>query len=376
MQSKTKIFFKVIIVTLIAFTFAKCLVMIPLDFGFFSSNKSGKTNQFDIYSDLIKRSDNITYDDSIVIVSLPEKAGRAELAETMNMLADCNPAAIAMDIHLDGEKDAAIDSLLIASIKKNKNVIIPSFPDKNPDSLKFLIHPGNANIKHGIVNLDNQGEENGIIRTFLPYYLNGQDTLYCIALEAIKFLYPEKIEKLKQRGNDHEYINYMKEFSCYNYTEIPHFADEIAGKIVILGAETADDVHYTPIDSKLSGLKIHAYAASTVMMEDYINRPPTWLINVITFIILGLFSYLQVLYSIRAGKFAGFLVRLSTYLFFFIFLVLGFIIFHEYSLYIETVWCLLGVIFSPWAQDIYILLEAFISKINNRINQNTNNINI
>ena len=74
-------------------------------------------------------------------------------------------------------------------------------------------------------------------------------------------------------------------------------------------------------------------------------------------------------------KFAGFLVRLSTYVFFFIFLAFGFIIFHEYSLYIESVWCLLGVIFSPWAMDIYILLEAGITKLTEKLNNKINNNN-
>lgn len=375
MNKKLKIFNQVLIVTLIAYTFAKCLIMIPLDFGFFSSNKSGKINQFDIYSDLIKRSDNITYDENIVIITIPEKSGRKELAQALDMLAECNPAAIALDIHLDGKKDEATDSLLIEAIRKNHNVVLPGFIDKNNDSIPFLVTPGEEGTKEGFVNLDNQDDGNGIIRTFIPYHVKDQDTLYCLALEAVKLICPEKIEKLKQRGIEHEYINYMRDFSCYNYTEIPHFVNEIEGKIVVLGAEPESDTHFTPIDPKLSGMKIHAYAASTVMMEDYINRLPTWLINIITFLILGLFSFLQIFYAIRARKFAGFLVRLSTYIFFFTFLALGFVIFHEYSLYIESVWCLLGVIFAPWALDIYILLEAFITKLRDKINTN-NNYNI
>ena len=375
MSNKGKIFNKVLIVTFIAFTFAKCLVMIPLDFGFFSSNKSGRINQFDIYTDLISRSGDIAYDENIAIVTLPSTAGRIELAKALNMLAKCEPAAIAMDIHLDGEKDAKIDSTLLIAIRNNKNLIIPCFTDKNQDSIKFLQRPEENGVGCGYVNLDNIDEENGIIRTFTPYQIMGNDTVYCLAIEAVKRIYPEKVEKLIQRGNKHEYINYMRDFSCYNYSEIPHFTNELKGKIIVLGQESVTDVHPTPIDAKLSGMKIHAYAASTVMMEEYINHPPVWTINVITFLILMLFSYLSVIYAIHLTKFAGFLVRLSTYVFFFIFLVFGFIIFHEYSLYIESVWCLLGVIFSPWAMDIYILLEAGITKLTEKLNNKINNNN-
>lgn len=379
MNNKQDILRKVIIITLISVTFSKFLVLIPLDFEFFSSNKSGKIEQFDIYTDLIKRSDDIAYDNKIAIVTIPNKAGRAELAKTLNMLAECKPAAIAMDIYLKGQKDTETDSILIEAIKRNHNLILPCFTDKNQDTVPYLIKPGTLGTGQGFVNLDNQGEENAIIRTFIPYHINGQDTMRCLALEAVRRVYPEKIHTLDARNSNHEFINYMRYISCYNYTEIPYFKDELEDKIVILGMETAEDTHHTPIDSKLSGLKVHAYAASTVLMEDYIERPPVWFTTIITFFIIALFSYLQVIYAMRFGRFAGFLVRTSTYIFFFAFLVTGFIIFYEYSLYIDSVWLLLGVAFAPWSMDFYYIIEALYhklkKKIENKINQYNNDIN-
>ncbi len=379
MSKKQEILRKVIITTIITVTLSHFFVLIPLDFGFFSSNKSGKIEQFDVYTDLIKRSDDIAYDDKIVVVTIPDKAGRAELTKALNLLAECQPAAIAMDIYLKDRKDVETDSLLTEAIKKNHNLILPCFTDKNQDTVPYLVKPGTLGTGRGFVNLDNQGEENAIIRTFKPYHINGNDTLRSLALEAVKLIYPEKLVKLDSRNSSHEYINYMRFLSCYNYTEIPYFRNELEDKIIILGMETAEDTHHTPIGSKLSGLKVHAYIASTVLMEDYIDRPPMWITTILTIIILALFSFLQVMYAMRYGRFAGFLVRSSTYVFFFAFLITGFIVFYEYSLYIDSVRLLLGVAFAPWSMDFYYIMEALYrklkKKIENLINHYNNDIN-
>lgn len=375
MSRKQEILRKVVITTLITVTFSKFIVLIPLDFGFFSSNKSGKIEQFDIYTDLIKRSDNIAYDSKIAIVTIPDKAGRAELAKTLNLLAECQPAAIAMDIYLNGEKDFKTDSMLIDAIKKNDNLILPCFTDKNVDTIPYLVKPGMFGTGSGFVNLDSRGEENAIIRTFIPHHVNDGDTVRCLALEAVKRVYPEKISKLDERKSSHEYINYMHYLSCYSYTEIPYLKNELKDKIIVLGVETAEDVHHTPIDSKLSGLKVHAYAASTVLLEDYISCPPEWLTTIVTLLILALFAYLQVIYALYCGRFAGFLVRTSTYVFFFAFLITGFIMFYEYSLYIDSVWLLLGVAFMPWSLDFYYIMEALYGKLKNKLDNKLKNYN-
>ena len=378
MSKKKEIFYKVLITTLIAITLSKFLVLIPLDFGFFLSNKSREINQFDVYTDMIKRSDDIAYDDKVVVISLPNKAGREELTLALNMLAECEPAAIAMDIYLKEKTDTETDSLLIEAIKRSKNLILPCFTDKDKDTMQYLVKPGEYGTHCGFVNLHND-DNNEIIRSFVPMHISSNDTMRSLALEAVRLVYPEKIAKLDARKKSHDYINYMHYLSCYNYAEIPYFTDKLKGKIVILGKETSEDIHYTPIDSKLSGHKIHAYTASTVITEDYIEQAPTWFTTIITFAILTLFAYLQVMYAMKYGRFAGFLVRSSTYIFFFAFLTTGFILFYEYSMYIDSVWLLLGVAFCPWSLDLYYIMEALCkktkAKIVNKISNYNNDIN-
>ena len=366
MTPKVRILVKIIVVTIISMTFLKFFVMIPLDFGFFFSNKSEKINQFDVYSDLIEGSDEVVYDNLIKVVTLPSTSGREELTDVLNLLAEYEPAAIAIDIHLKGEKDVYVDSLLIEAIKRNKNVVLPYFADKKQDTVPLLIKPGEYGTRSGFVDLDHSGELNPVIRSFVPYHVMGSDTMRCIALEALRLVYPEKIEKLDQRKTSKEYINYMRYISSYSSTEMPYFADEFKGKIVIVGVASSDDQHRTSITSKLYGVMIHAYAASTVYMEDYIDSLPYDVMVISTILILGLFCYLQILYAMKYGRFAGFLVRTSTYLFFFIFLILDFLVFNEYSLYVDSASLLLGIIFLPWALDLYNIIEAFCMKIRNK----------
>ncbi len=376
MDNKKYIILKILIVTLITVVLSKSMVMIPLDFSAFSSNNSGSINQFDIYTDILSRSGDIEYEDNVVVVTIPERAGRAELAEALSLLAQCQPATISVDIHLEGKRDAEVDSMLLVAVGENENVIFPCFTDKLQDTTGFFIQTGEYGISRGYVNLDNFGKENAVMRTFTPYYVDGNDTIYSLSLEAVRRIFPEKVERLKQRKVDHDFINYMREIPCFNYKDIPIFADEITGKIVLLGCDAQYDTHRTPINSRLLGLKVHAYTASTVINEAYIDRPATWVTTLITILTLGVFSFLSILYVIKTPKFAGFFTRSTTYLSFFTFLILGFIVFYEYNLYIDSAWFLIGIAFAPWSLDLYNFIETMITKLKKRIkSKKDNNLN-
>lgn len=375
MSERNYTILKVAIVTLCTIVLSKSMVMIPLDFSFFSSSKSGSINQFDIYTDIISRSGNLEWEENVVVVTIPEKAGRAELATALSLLAECQPATISVDIHLEGRRDAEVDSMLIAAVGENSNVIFPCFTDKLQDTTQFFLQTGEYGISRGYVNLDNFGKENAIMRTFTPYYVNGNDTIYSLSLEAVRRIFPEKVERLKQRNISHEYINYMREIPCFNYKDIPVFADEIMGKIVLLGCDAQYDTHRTPISSKLLGLKVHAYTASTVINEAYIDCPPAWATNLITVFTLAIFTFLSILYGRKLPRFTGFLVRSTTYVSFFVFLILGFIIFNEYMLYIDSAWFLVAIAFAPWTLDFYNIIETLVKKIKRKLTHKNNNLN-
>ena len=96
---------KVLVVAIVTISLSRGLTYIPLSVSFFASTSVADINQFDIYSDLQHSQGIMPYDNSITVVTLPHGSTRYELAQTLMMLSECKPAAIAVDIDLVGDKD-------------------------------------------------------------------------------------------------------------------------------------------------------------------------------------------------------------------------------------------------------------------------------
>ena len=356
---------KVLIVAIVTISLSRGLTYIPLSVSFFASTSVADINQFDIYSDLQHAQGIMPYDNSITVVTLPHGSTRYELAQTLMMLSECKPAAIAVDIDLVGEKDPEIDDMLREAIMANKNVVFPCKIDCLDDTSRFFTDAASLGITRGYTNLDTRNRDNAVIRSFTSFYVDTltHDTIFSLPLQAVRLVYPEAIETLKSHKSSREYINFMVEYLTISYEEIPDWSDAITGSIVLLGLDTQADVHRTSISEQTLGLKIHAYTASTVIREAYIKEVAKWATEVFGFIMIALFISLNIFYGRRFPRAGGFLVRTTTYTLFFSLLISSFVLFMERAVYSDCGWFLLAIAFCPWAIDIYTLLQILADKI-------------
>ena len=356
---------KVITVTLITVGLSRMITYVPLNVSFFASSSITDINQFDIYSELQQSQGIMPFENKVVVVTLPHNASRYELAEALFMLADCNPAAISVDIDLSGEKDAEIDSLLKEAIRANHNVVFPCKLDCLADTAEFFANAAELGISRGYSNLDNRDRDNAVIRSFTPFFINGTDTIFSLPLQAVRQIYPEKVKELIKRGHKHEYINFLVDITTIPYNEIPDWADMLKYAIVMLGVDTQADLHRSSIDMQMLGLNLHAYAASTVIGSRYINSLPPILTEIIILSVIILFVYYNIFFVRLFSRTSGFFVRTSTYILFFTLMILSYVIFAEYSIYLDCGWFLLAIAFAPWALDTYNICNIACEKIRN-----------
>ena len=356
MKPYLKHIIKILVVTVFTITLARVLVFIPLNFTIFSSANIQKIDQFDIYSDLMQKSGVKPFDNNIIVVTVPQNAGRMELAEALNMLAECNPAAVAVDIYLKGEADDFIDDMLVDAIKSNDVVVFPAIYDKHKEiNDSSLLEIKNCKVHKGYVSMENIST--AYRHSFDKYRMVGNDTVYSLGLEALRLTYPEKIEKLKERHGKKELINFMMDIPSISYEDIPYMSDMITGRIVILGVNV--NTNYNNASNyRLSDIMVHAYSVSTVFHECYIDRPANWLLQLCSIIIILLFIHCNIIFATKFSHVGGFFIRLLTYSLFFAMAIGSYLLFVKESLYIDCGQLLIAIAFAPWAQDIYKLLDV------------------
>ena len=356
---------KVLVVAVVTISLSRMLVYVPLSVSFFASSGVADINQFDIYSDLQQAQGMVPYEDNIVMVTLPEGSTRYELAEALLMLSECNPAAVAVDVELRGGKDPDIDAILIDAIKACNNVVVPCKADCLDDTTRFFASARELGTRWGYTNLDTRGRDNAVIRSFTTFYVdtNTCDTIYSLPLQAVKLVAPERVRELVSHHTSREYINFTIDFLTLSYEEIPDWAEEINGAIVMLGVDTRRDVYRTSIDTHTLGLKIHAYTATTVLRSAYIRPLGNWVTQVFAFVVIAFFVALNIYFSRHFPRAGGFLVRTTNYILFFSLLISSFVLFSERAVYSDCGWFLMAIAFCPWATDIYTLLHIFVHKI-------------
>lgn len=366
MRPSTNIIVKVLVVAIVTISLSRMLVYIPLNVAFFASTSVADINQFDIYSDLQQAQGVMPYDNSITVVTLPNGSTRYELANALMMLSECNPAAISVDIEVRGEKDPEIDEMLIEAIKANKNVVFPCKLDCLDDTAKFFADATMLGTSLGYTNLDTRDRDDAaVIRSFTTFYVDTltHDTIFSLPLQAVRMVYPQAIEELKNRHSSREFINFSVDYLTLSYEEIPDWADAIKGSIVLLGVDTQGDVHRCSIDPQIIGLKIHAYTASTVIRGTYIKELPKWITDLFAFVMIVFFISCNIFFSKRFPRAGGFLVRTTTYCLFFALLISSYVLFNERAVYSDCGWFLLAIAFCPWSLDIYTVLELLVRKL-------------
>jgi len=268
-------------------------------------------------------------DENIVLINIG-RLPRPAIAKQIEIIKKHNPKVIGLDTffpYLKGpEQDSAlanvlldIDNLVMASKLLKFDEAQESF-----DSIKISAPPFRFNADFAFANLITeegiQQEDVKTCRSFNPVLPYKDTTQMSFAVRLAHYYAPKKVEKLLDRNNEIEIINYkgnslgsLSNFATtffaldwYDVLDENFVPEMIEDKIVIFGfmgeqfgdRYNVEDKYYTPLNQKYAGrgepdmygAVIHANIISMIMDEDYVYK-----INETTqFIIAFILCYINV----------------------------------------------------------------------------------
>jgi len=384
-----KSFFKLkeIIITLMIFIFMWGLSFIPLNAGFLSP-VANALSDFDVY-DIVysKLLEEQSVDTNIVLVNLGNLT-RAELAAQIRILNKFNPKVIGIDAFFEVEKDAKIDSALGSALAERGNVVLVSKltaynEDKNNyDSIGYSIKKLSRFTKDGFANLPDD-DKGGFrtIRDFRPSESVKDSVVLAFSCKIAGIYASKALEKLLQRGNKIEKINFRGNYNKYYFIDALQSLDPEADfsflkdKIVLIGymgpdfnTKTLEDVFFTPINDRYAGksfpdmygIVIHANIISMILNGRFINSMPDWL-SILLAVIIGFLNIKMLLFiKTRFRLWANGLTKLVIFFYSIFNLFISVEILHYLNYRINLTLALVAVVLSTTAIEFY---ENWISKI-------------
>lgn len=272
-----------IIVAIFTILIIKLLVVIALNFSFFSPvvRAVDSFSMTDVYYWIQNRELPTETNTEITLVDITELSRRKDIAQVISEIKSMNPLAIGVDIIFEGRQlDGDGDSILtLACLEGNCDNIVwackltqyDQQQNKFQDCLhSFFITEGLQN--EGFINMvSNPAKSIKKHSVTLPY----KDTLaYSLPVQIASLVSKEPITYKNQHS-----INYKPtSFPIVKYDELQSFRQLIDGHIVLLGETKAErDMYYTPIGQK-SGMEILAYTILSITDDKNVQHAGAWMI--------------------------------------------------------------------------------------------------
>jgi len=249
-------------------------------------------------------------DERIVLVNLG-RLNRAEIGDMIDIVNQFEPKVIGLDTYFRVPKDSAIDATLEAALSRVDNLVIGSklenfnegtnqFDSLGGSLLRFAQHAETGFVSF-VTDAEDQ-EDLKMTREFSPREIAAGKEELAFPVKLAQYLEPEKVQKLLDRGNELETINYRGNVIDYGATDFGtmFYALDIADvfnynfdstlikdKIVIfcfmgeyLGdRSTIEDKYFSPINAKYAGRShpdmfggvVHANIVAMILNEEYID---------------------------------------------------------------------------------------------------------
>lgn len=306
-------------------------------------------------------------DSDIIIVDIAD-AEREDIADILTIIGDLHPAAVGLDVTFNEPRPG--DEHLLDAIAGCPNTVMAIGVSEVPGNKgKFLVddysyfYPDlRKSYSHGVINLPSKFS-GATIRSFMPEFIGANgDTLRSLSLALAEAARPEATEKIKSRKNKTLLIDFPnRAFTIIPWYEVPDNAENIAGKIILIGstAET-EDAHATPINTKMSGVLIHAYATSTILRDAEYTAVGRAVNMSIAFILCFLLCLNNLSYTSPAR---GLWLRLIQLGFLYLILRIGYYMFVDKHIIIDFSETILMLTFGFFALDIWTGLQYYAMKI-------------
>lgn len=308
-----------------------------------------------------------TLEKDIVIVDI-DHADRNDITDLLNVLSIMEPEAVGLDVTFNEHRDN--DSLLLSAISSIPNMVLASTLGGGQDNSWFYDKTRQKH-NYGFVNLPSN-IDGGIIRefpTWLTDSVGNRGASFAVAI--IEKIAPEAIEKLSARGHEFEAIDYPShEFLTLQWDEVPDHPQDISGKIVLIGDNgDSSDMHYTPLNKKMSGVMIHACALCTMLNDHYQDTIPKWVNILLAWVLCFIMSFVSI--SINS-PIKGLTLRLIQVALLYLILRIGYWLFIDEHIILDFSYSLLMLTFVFFAIDIWDGLRYLYKKLKTKICHKSN----
>lgn len=347
---------KAVCISLFAFVLSMVLIQ-PFSASTAALFSSPEKNDFtisDFYNIVADGRDLAHLDDNIVIVNL-DNSDRAEIAGLLNMISLCGPKAVGLDVTFEDRREG--DSLLLEAIAMTPALVQPLnlLPVQGSDSFalggySYFYRPGDDGFASSALPSKYANSTIREFRTVFPTRDAGSLPSFSLALARIAD--PDAAAELEQRGNKLEIINYhSRRFRCYEPSELLDHAEELAGRVVLLGAlHEKGDLHPTPVNSMMAGIFIHANSLATVLDRAYMTSTPRWLQWLFGFLLCYLVVFTHLSLTVRIK---GLVLRILQVGLLYATVQMGYYMFLIHNVVMDFSYALLMLTFGIFACDIW-----------------------
>lgn len=318
-----------------------------------------------------------TLDKDIVIVNI-DNADRQDIASLLRIVSLCNPRAIGLDVIFAKEREG--DETLIDAVEHAPRLVLAGTVRQPADTMLFergrKSYFADSMPQHavGAVNLPAKYEKSVIRKFPIQFDMVGEsEPMPSFVTALVREVDATQYAKLVGRGKTSQYINYPSvEFPHYEPEELLDRAEELEGKIVLIGALTErGDTHVTPVASHMSGIEIHAHALHTIINDKYIDTLPGWANWCIGVFMAFVIVFLS---QVIPPPYKGILLRIVQFSMLFVIIPIGYYFFVNYNVSIDFTYAFLMVSFSFFASDLWAGMlglsgrsRSVVKKIKNKI---------
>ena len=247
---------------------------------FSSMEKSVDFDISDIYNTVAQRRAVLRRSNDVVIVSVDECPSRTQIAAVIEAVDFLDPRAVGLDIFFRYPLPG--DEVLVDVLRDCRHLVLPLDVQAEATAGSYF-YDALPEACYGSINIGARTVRD-VVREFKPRFpLAEGGTVGHLTSELARIADPEAYAALARRTAPTELIRFPSVvIPTISASELltpegglqPDAAEQIAGRVVLIGnIFDASDQHLTPLES-MSGLHIHAYTLQTILDGSYIRRSP------------------------------------------------------------------------------------------------------
>lgn len=298
-------------------------------------------------------------DTNIVIVNIG-KLSRPEIGTMIRRLNAHRPKVIGIDAFFRKEKGPELDTTLANALQEadGKVVLVEELAnyDEKTGVFDTILTSASIFTQHCIgayANVYNEEYSDfRTVRKFVPIQSVRGQTYPAFPVKICEIVNPKAVEKLYERKNEIERINYRGNLEKFYTLDVPDMFNPdvdisfVKDKIVLIGfinmdsvGRSNEDIFFTPLNQRFAGktfpdmygIVIHANTISTILSGQYIDTMPeflSWLIAIaFGYANVLLFSYIYLKYD----NFYDLVIRILQVAESLVLLYLTILIFYEFD---------------------------------------------